>query len=322
MLKRWRLYQREEFPIVRNGILAAIFSSAAVCYSLLSRQGLTAQSLTAQTIGAAVIAFLVVFLFWLQLQIVNELRKPRGDRSRPVVEPRLISLAELSMVGIGAAAIQFGLTLSLGSIALLLELIALWGYLGLISHNFFISGWLKTHPLIDRLLYVAGLPLVALYATSCDWSVAEVAPPLGIIWFLLVSLLAALAIQLGQTVRFTYQVSLQRLNSPVERGKPTFLSNAGIPQLGLKRTVMLWLCLLWLLTLAALLAAVEIRFLGAIALISLLLLTAAVIVAWRFLLRPNNAWVGWFERLTVFWSGLVYLALGIVPLTLQNSGRF
>jgi hypothetical protein len=77
-----------------------------------------------------------------------------------------------------------------------------------------------------------------------------------------------------------------------------------------------------LLTLAALLAAVEIQFLGAIALISLLLLTAAVIVAWRFLLRPNNTWVGWFEHLTVFWSGLVYLALGIVPLTLQNSGRF
>lgn len=299
MTNRWWTYQKERFPIVKHGILIAVLSASAVGYSLMLR-GQTAQSM--QAIGSGVIAFITLFLLFLQLRIIDEFKDFREDaRYRPYrpVPRGLVTLRELAIVGIAAAAIELGLAMAMG-VPLVLLLFLVWAYLGLMSQEFFAAKWLKSRPLAYMLSHAVVLPWMALYATACDWGGAGAAPSADLIGFLLVSFFSGLVIEVGRKIRAP---------NDEEPGVATYSA-----LWGRQRAVTVWLGLIWAIAVTALLAAKPIGAIAPVAIVSLLLLTGSLIVAWQFLIHLKTTWAKRLEWISKLGTLLVYLSVGVVPL--------
>ncbi|MDX2216083.1 MAG: UbiA family prenyltransferase [Oculatellaceae cyanobacterium bins.114] len=320
MFKRWWAYQQERFPIIKNGLLIAIFSVSAVCYSVLLRERVVDPLLVQrsrplwelegfslwQTIGSALIAFLVVFLFFLQLRIADEFKDYEDDfRYRPYrpVPRGLITLKELGRLAIAAAAIQLGLTIAIDP-RLVLLLLLVWGYMGLMTTEFFAPSWLKANPPIYLVSHMVIMPLITLYATACDWINGSWFAPAGVTWLMVVSFFGGMVIEIGRKMRAP---------KDEEKGVETYTA-----LWGRQKAVMVWLGMLWLLTLSTLVAAMHIRFTIPVILLLLPLLTVAVLVAWRFMMRPTTQSATWIEWVSGVWSLGVYLSLGLLPLILRH----
>ncbi len=143
-------------------------------------------------------------LFFLQLRIADEFKDFEEDtRFRPYrpVPRGLVTLRELAWVGVAGGALQLGLALWLDA-SLVGLLVPSWAYLALMTREFFAPRWLRAHPVIYMASHMLILPLVDLYATACDWRVAgEVNAPAGLYWFLVVSYLNGVVIEIGRKTR-------------------------------------------------------------------------------------------------------------------------
>ncbi len=198
-MNRWVAYQRERFPLAGHAPLVAAFSASAVCFSSLLRGHLAAPSA-----AALLVAFITSLLFFLQLRIADEFKDFEDDaRFRPYrpVPRGLVTLGELASVGVAGALVQLGLALWLDP-SLVWLLVPSWAYLALMTREFFAPRWLRAHPLIYMTSHMLILPLVDLYATACDWRVAgERHAPVGLYWFLVVSYLNGMVIEIGRKTR-------------------------------------------------------------------------------------------------------------------------
>lgn len=297
---RWWIYQRERFPIFLYGVLVAAFSSCMVSYSSLLR------GYTLIPDGKAlIVAFVTTFIFFLQLRIADEFKDFADDlRFRPYrpVPRGLISLRELGVVGVIGALIQLLLALWL-SPSLLPLLLGVWVYFGLMSREFFVSTWLKAHPITYMWTHMLLIPLITLYGTACDWLVAGIAPPNGLIFLLGVSLFAGFAVEIGRKIR---------VPQDEEAGVETYSC-----LWGRQRAVFAWYGTLLVTAICAFLAASKIGFalLEMCLFISLLLVAALIAV---YFLRSTVAGRGkWIELFSGVWTLLVYLSLGVLPLTWQ-----
>jgi hypothetical protein len=305
ILKRWWTYLQERFPPLKNGLLIACFSFSAVSYSAILRGPIEGRT-SLQTFGAACIAFLISFLFFLQLRIADEFKDFEDDfRYRPyrAVPRGLVSLKELGIVGVSSAFIQLGLTLALSPFLAPL-LLLVWGYLGLMTREFFAPTWLKRHPIVYMLSHMVIMPLIAVCTMACDWLSANVSPSQGVIWFAVVSYFVGLVIEMGRKIRAP---------KDEERGVETYSA-----LWGRHNAIRAWLGAIWMTTLTALLASLYIRFAPLYALVLLLLLTAAVFVAWRFWYHPVRQWAERIELVSGVWALTVYLFLGVVPVVLRE----
>jgi 4-hydroxybenzoate polyprenyltransferase len=308
ILGRWWTYLQERFPLLKNGLLIACFSFSAVSYSALLRGPVEGRT-SLQTIGAACIAFLIAFLFFLQLRIADEFKDYADDfRYRPyrAVPRGLVSLKELGIVGISSAFIQLGLTLPLSPFLAPL-LLVVWGYMGLMIKEFFVPAWLKSHPVVYMLSHMVIMPLIAFSTTACDWLSAGVAPSQGVVWFAVVSYCVGLVIEIGRKIRAP---------KDEERGVETYSA-----LWGRQNAVRAWLGAIWLTTLTSLLAALYISFAPLFTIVLLLLLTAAVFVAWRFWYHPVRQWATKIDLVSGVWALAIYLFLGIVPVLLREFAR-
>jgi len=140
---RWWTYQKERFPIFQHGILVIAFSSSAVAYSAMLGGANDGGIVPAWS--AFIVAFITVLIFFLQLRIADEFKDAEEDaKYRPyrAVPRGLVSLRELGYVFVGGMLIQLGLTLWLEP-KLLILLLVTWGYLALMSVEFFARDWLK-----------------------------------------------------------------------------------------------------------------------------------------------------------------------------------
>jgi 4-hydroxybenzoate polyprenyltransferase len=198
-MNRWVMYQRERFPLMAHGPLVAAFSASAVCFSSLIRG-----SAVLPSAGSLMVAFVTSLLFFLQLRIADEFKDYEDDaRYRPYrpVPRGLVSLRELAWVGAGAAVIQLALAIALEPSLVWLLAIA-WIYLALMTREFYAARWLKRHPIVYLTSHMLILPLVDLYATATDWWVAGLRqPPAGLYWFLIVSYLNGIVIEIGRKTR-------------------------------------------------------------------------------------------------------------------------
>lgn len=315
MFTRWFTYQQEQFPIIKNGLLIAVFSVAAIGYSLVLRDGWTDRS-PLHTVGLALIAFLSLFLFFLELQIADEfkaLKEGTADRAERPASRGLVTLHDLQIIAIASGCIQLGLAWSVG-FPLVLLLLLIWGYIGLLAKSFFFKGSfvpnrLRSSPLVSLIASAAITPLIAFYATACDWLVAGTRPPLGLLGFLSVSFFTSLVIKMGRTIRASQKDIPGVVIDPVGSSPIAWTR---------QHAVLVWLSTIWLLGISALLAAAQIQFVIPIAFILLFLLTASVVVAWRFLARPVTKWAEGIDLMSGLWSFLMYLGLGILPLLFQS----
>ena len=299
MLSRWLTYQQERFSLVKTGLLVAVFSFAAIGYSFML-QGGTAERSVLQFLGLGFIAFINVALFFLQLQVVDDLKDFKEDaiyRPHYPLPRGAISLEELKVFLIASGLVQLGLALSVGW-PLVAMLGVIWGYITLLVKDFFIFQGITNRPLVYLFCQAAIVPLVAVYTSLLAWiKTGSGCGQLG--GFLAVSFFVGVVIQLRQKIR-----------SPKEEKSETRPDSA---LWGTKRAVLIWLSVIWSMAIAALIAAAQIQFMVPIALTLLFLLTASVLTAWRFLVRPISKWANGLALISELWIFLVYFHLGIVP---------
>ena len=301
--KRWWIYQRERFPLVAHGILIAAFSSSAVGYSSLLRDsGLPARS-------SLLVGFATSFLFFLQLRILDEFKDFEEDAQyrpyRPV--PRgLVTLRELGRVGLAAAGIQAALALSLDR-RLVLLLVVTWVYLLLMAREFFVGEWLKARPALYLWTHMLIIPILTLYATACDWTVAGTGIPDGLGIFLIASFFNAIAIEIGRKVRAP---------ADEEHGVTTYSAAWGV-----RWAVCGWMLALSTTAALALVAAARITCVMPVAFIVAVSLSTAATLAWRFLRRQGRADARGIEHMSSVWTLLMYLSLGVAPLFMPHGTR-
>ena len=297
-MNRWIVYQRERFPLAGHGPLVLAFSTSAVCFSSLVRGHAAippARSL--------IVAFVTALLFFLQLRIADEFKDFEDDsKHRPyrAVPRGLVTLRELAGVGLAAAAVQLALALWLEpSIAWLL--ILAWVYLALMTREFFVPGWLKANPIVYMASHMVILPLVDLYATACDWWVAGLrVPPSGLYWFLIVSYLNGIVIEIGRKTRPP---------ADEEPGVETYSALWGT-----RIAVVAWLGAVLITAIAAWRAAARIGTGAPMLGLLVMLIAVCAIVAARFLRQQNPGGGRAIELMSGIWTVLMYLGLGALPL--------
>ncbi len=289
---RWWTYQKERFPIFQHGLLVMAFSSSAVAFSSLLCDIVPSWE-------AFLVAFITVFLFFLQLRIADEFKDAEEDaKYRPyrAVPRGLVRLRELGYVFVIAALIQLGLTLWLDSRLLVLLLIT-WGYLALMSVEFFARDWLKTRHITYLWTHMMIMPLVDLFATSCLWLPANVVPDkLGLTFFLIASFFNGIVIEIGRKLRQP---------EGEQEGVPTYSK-----LWGLKKASFVWASCMSVTAAFALLAANHISF---ILPVSCLLIPLLI---WSFIAARKHHKISSkrFELISGIWTLVLYLSLGLIPL--------
>ena len=295
-MSRWITYQRERFPLAAHGPLVAAFSASAVCYSSLIRGGSFPRA------ASLLVAFVTSLLFFLQLRIADEFKDYEDDsRYRPyrAVPRGLVTLRELAWVGMGGGVIQLVLALILEPTIVWILALA-WIYLAMMTREFFVADWLKRHPVLYMTSHMVILPLVDLYATACDWWVAGLrVPPDGLVWFLIVSYLNGMVVEIGRKVR---------VPADEEHGVDT--SSA---LWGTGRAVRVWVFMVLLTAAAAWRAAAEIGTEGPM-LVLLAALVLACTAAGIRVARSRLSGAGKaVELMSGLWTVLMYLGLGAIP---------
>jgi 4-hydroxybenzoate polyprenyltransferase len=297
-MKRWIAYQRERFPLLGHAPLVAAFSASAVCFSSLLRGHVAVPSP-----AVLAVAFLTSLLFFLQLRIADEFKDYEDDaRYRPYrpVPRGLVTLRELAWIGIAAAGVQLGLALWLQpSIAWMLALA--WVYLALMTREFFAARWLRSHALVYMASHMMILPLVDLYATACDWWTAGPRrAPAGLFWFLIVSYLNGVVIEIGRKTR---------VPADEEHGVETYSA-----LWGKRGAVRAWVAAVFLTALAAWRASTRIGTGTVMLALLTVLITLCCVSAIRFLRTTEPGGGKAIEVMSGVWTVMMYLGLGVLPL--------
>ena len=155
-------YQAERFPVFKHGLLIVAFSGGEAFYGAQLRG-------RGPDWAAVGVAALVCFGLFLQLRIADEHKDFEDDsRFRPErpVQRGLVRLAELRTLALLTAAVQVAAT-GLFHPPLLLILLAVWGWMALMTAEFFAPAWLKARPALYLLSHMLAMPLIALFAVAC-----------------------------------------------------------------------------------------------------------------------------------------------------------
>ena len=287
---RWWTYQKERFPIFQHGLLVLAFSSSAVAYSAMLF-GVTPEW------RSFLVAFVTVLIFFLQLRIADEFKDAEEDaKYRPyrAVPRGLVSLKELGVLFALGMALQLGLTIWLDS-RLLILLLVTWGYLALMSVEFFARDWLKSRHITYLWTHMLIMPLVDLFATACLWLPID-ASPHGLVYFLIASFFNGIVIEIGRKLRQP---------AKEQEGVPTYSK-----LWGLKKAAWVWVVCVFTTAIFAVIAAIQIDF----------------VIPVTCILSPFLLWAAWtsyrhsetsskrFELIAGLWTLALYSSLGLIPL--------
>ncbi len=294
-LARWWVYQRERFPLVAHAPLIAAFSSAAVCLSALLRGEAHPRAIS------LLVAFVTALCFFFQLRVADEFKDAEDDaRHRPYrpVPRGLVTLRELGWLGAAAGVVQLAAALWL-DVRLVPLLVVAWGYMALMSKEFFVRDWLRKRPVTVLWTHMLIMPLIDFYATACDWVPAGASVATGLRWFLVASFFNGMVVEIGRKIRAP---------ETEEAGVETY--------------TVLWgrtgAASAWVVTMAvalgsAVLAArplgsgrIVLAGLGGVWVISAVAATA-------FATRPTRARARWIEPLAGVWTLAMYLLVGVIP---------
>ncbi|MEM1331406.1 MAG: UbiA family prenyltransferase [Planctomycetota bacterium] len=302
------LYQAERFPLYQHGPVVAAFSYSALCFSRLLRTG-EGEAFSMPGPIAGSVAFVVCLGVFFQLRVADEFKDLKEDTQhrpyRPV--PRgLVSLAELRALAYAVALLQLVLV-GFYAPPLLVLLGFVWVYLLLMTHEFFVGSWLRGRPVAYTTSHMMIMPLIDLFATGCDWAVADERPPLvGLGLFLSASYASGLIIEIGRKIRAP---------ADEEHGVETYSAmwSAG------------GACLVWLALIAcggtiAVIAASEIGFTRPMLAVAVVMAASAVLTARGFLRAKSPGSGRRVEAVAGIWVIVTYLSLGIVPGVLRAWG--
>lgn len=197
ILRFW-VYLKERFPPISHGILVATFSFSAISYSRICRGDEGFISLP----NFLLCAFTTITLFFL-VRVFDEFKDAKDDaehRSHLPIPRGLISLKEIGIVGAMVFVIQFLVNLIFIPDLLVIYAIVIL-YLLLMGKEFFIGRWLKKHPFFYITSHMFIIPLIDIYASGFDWELANVAAPVGLIFFFIVSYMNGIVLEVGRKIK-------------------------------------------------------------------------------------------------------------------------
>ena len=196
LLQRLWIYQGERFPLAKTALLLGVFASAGINLSAqLSNRALPSWP-------SYVVAILVSVIFFFQLRACDEIKDAEDDRlyrpERPV--PRgLVSLR--LVVGLGLAGIPVSvLAAGLLDMRLLPLLTVVWIWMALMAVEFFVPAWLKARPFLYLVSHMLILPLIALFATACEWLRFGGHPSPALFLFLFLSFACGCVFEVGRKI--------------------------------------------------------------------------------------------------------------------------
>lgn len=300
---RWWVYQRERFPVLIHGPMIAVFGLSAISFSSILRGDIRLPD--AQTV---LVTFLTAFLFFLQLRIADEWKDYQEDvRFRPYrpVPRGIVTLQELRKISLLSALLQLALAFWL-STALIPLLLMVWGYMGLMTKEFFVSKWLKAHPLAYLASHQPIIALICLYATASDWAPTGGAIQEGIFWFVLAGFFNGTVFEIGRKIRAPQDEELGVGTYSVLWGR--------------EKAVFTWLGAVFLSAVATWMAAYQIYSTTVVFLLLGPALVTTVAIVIRFLRQPVTARAKAIERASGAWTLIRYLSLGPIPLLFLLKG--
>jgi len=193
LFARLMIYQAERFPLARTSLLVAVFSAASVSVSA----HLAGRAPPAATAYFA--AFLVTLLLFFQLRVLDEIKDGEDDAryrpERPI--PRgLVTLR--TIVALGVATLPIAVVACLAVDPRLLVLLALaWGWMALMTAEFFVPAWLKARPFAYMVSHMLVMPAIDLLLTGFEW-VPRGGAPHGLVLFLGLSFANGCVLEIGR----------------------------------------------------------------------------------------------------------------------------
>ncbi|MEO0464458.1 MAG: UbiA family prenyltransferase [Pseudomonadota bacterium] len=186
-------YQSERFPLGKTALLCAIFSSASVSVSAHLAER------APPSLWAYGAAFMVTLAFFFQLRVLDEIKDKEDDAKfrpeRPI--PRgLVRLETIIWLGVGSVFVALGVAAAVDT-GLLALLGVAWGWLTLMSFEFFVRDWLKSHAFLYLVSHMAIMPLIDLVVTGFEW-VRFGAPAGAMVFFLLLSFTNGCVLEIGR----------------------------------------------------------------------------------------------------------------------------
>jgi 4-hydroxybenzoate polyprenyltransferase len=300
LIERFWIYQSERFPFFQHGLMILTFTFSAVSYSRICRGETGFISPINFIIGA-----ITSFCFFFLLRVFDEFKDAEDDANfrpyRPV--PRgLISLKEIGWIGFGVIILQISLNFAIMPVMLWAYVIGL-AYMGLMTKEFFVSSWLKSHPIVYMVSHMAIMPMIDFYTTGLDWINAGMKAPHGLVFFLIVTFLNGIVIEIGRKIRS---------KEAEEYGVETYSTLWGS-----KRATVIWLVTLFITFIFANAASYFAGF-GSTALIFLIIFIALCsFPALRFIKTQNQSDAKKIELAAGIWTIGMYLTLGAVPMIIN-----
>lgn len=300
LFRRFLTYQKERYPFVGYIFLIGSFSFSAIAYSRLCR-GIT--------VFVSIDKFLVcifntITLFFI-LRILDEFKDQEDDRRyRPYLPvPRgLISLQELKYIGIATFLLQLIITY-IFAFKMLLLLAMVYGYLLLMSKEFFVKKWLKQNQFWYVISHMLIIPLVDVFASGFDWLLEHEKAPFGLVFFFAVSFMNGIVLEVGRKIK-----------AP-DREEEGVLSYTY--QLGTRRAVLVWLSILFVTLVLALIAS----YFAKHALSTYIALTVVFVLCSipgvLFLLKHSKRNSKLIELGSAIWTFSLYLILGGIPMLIS-----
>ena len=296
--RRLWIYLVERFPPLSHGILVATFSFSAISYSRICRGEDGFISLQ----NFLLCAFTTITLFFL-VRVFDEFKDAQEDAvSRPHLPiPRgLISLKEVGIVGLVVFIVQFSVN-ALFIQDLLWMYLAIIVYLIVMGKEFFIGKWLKKHQFFYITSHMFIIPIIDIYASGFDWKLENVDPPIGLLFFFIVSYMNGIVLEIGRKIK-----------SP-ENEEPNTYSTS----LGMKKASWLYVFVL-ILALASNLSATYYAGFGTTGyLIVGILFVICLLPAFVFLKNFSKKGAKLLELSSALWTIGSYLTLGGVPMLLK-----
>ena len=293
--KRLWIYQEDRFPLFKTAILLAVFSAASISVSA----HLADRSLPGLWVFVAV--WLVALIIFFQMRACDEYKDLEDDRTyrpeRPIPSG-LVSLGLILKLAAFGAVCAVALTASV-YLWLLLPLLAVWAWLALMTHEFFVAEWLKARWVLYLVSHMAIMPLIDLYITAAEWLPNASGPPAGLWLFLALSFANGCVLEIG---RKTWAPESER------PGVETYSA-----LLGPTRAVWLWVavCTLAWLLLAGVGIAVRAPFW--VAGPGLLMLLVVMVFALRFAQAPTVQRQKGIDTLAGLWVFACYCLAGFAP---------
>lgn len=304
IFKRFWIYQKERFPFFAYGLMVFTFAFSAMSYSKILRNDYNFSPKT-YILGA-----LISFGFFFLLRLFDEFKDAKEDAQfRPyrAVPRGLVSFLELKILICIIIVSQ-----AIINIFFLPKMLWIWilviCFMLVMAKEFFIRDWLKKHPIAYLISHMMVMPVFDFYTTGLDWNMSGNWLPKGLVFFLVVTFLNGVVIEIGRKIR---------AKEAEEVGVETYSFLWGE-----KKSTIIWLLILFTTFIFANIACYFAGFGNLTFAFLTVFMLLCSIPAFMFLKTRKQKYASKLETMAGIWTLGMYLSLGGIPMIIHFIRSF